>query len=179
MRSGFGNARRVWIRRSRSLGIGKVSFFPATFDGEPVESWVRFQVPFRFGETAKASPELRTVMAAIGRQGYATGACREFEQPDVVQQWDDLERQIRERSTALYRPYDQIFVDGYQRGREWAASNGGVTLSRCNDVRRWAESLEAEAILAFRKLQTQMPLEARQELMPRAVPKAIPPAAND
>ncbi len=158
--SGFGEAALSVFREFR--------WQPALFNGEPVESRVQFRIPFTFGPTVKSGPDLRQVMTAITAAGYATGACRRFRDPTTVARWDALQTAIDEHPTADYRFYDHVFVDGYVRGRTFAAEHEAPTATRCDEIQRWADDLKTAALPALQKLDARFPPDDRGQFRPEA-----------
>ena len=141
-------------------------WIPAQFDGVPVESTVRFTMPFRFGEVVKGDPDTRAVIQAIGADGFAVGYCRSYTDPDILRRWDDLAQQMTERPTAEYRPYDHIFIDGYRKAGEQIAEHGDPTFPECARIRAWSADANQRAIPAFRKLDARIPPKSRQDYRP-------------
>lgn len=141
-------------------------FEPATFDGEPIESRVRFRVPFRFGETIEASAEMQSVINSISADGYATGACRRHLDRATVQRWDAMQAQIADRPTADYRPHDHIFTAGYAMGKEHWLSRAEPTPSQCAEMRDWADQFIEDAKPNLQKLDAQMLPSERHQFRP-------------
>ena len=138
------------------------------FDGQPVQSRVQFPVPFRIlhAPTVKPDPELQQVLGSISAAGYAIGACRRFTDTAIVARWDALQTAIEAHPYAGYRTYDQVFIQGYVRGRTFAAEHDGPTEARCEDIRKWADDLKTAARPAFSKLDARSSPEDRQQFRP-------------
>jgi hypothetical protein len=139
---------------------------PAMFDGEPVESRVEFRVPFHFGPTMKPDADLRAVTQAIQSDGYATGACRRFADPAIVQKWDAMQTAIQDHPTADYRFYDQVFSQGYAEGRIFASEHDGPTEARCAELRQWADERRKSAIPSLNKLDAKVLPDERAQFRP-------------